>query len=220
MLATYAGIKRGHMQLSFTTHGGFREGAGRKRKRARGVAHEIREKVSHRVPLHINFKYKCSVRNKDALRILKRSLVNARKHGMRILHVSFMTNHIHLIVEADSNETLTRSMRSLTITFAKLIKRGRIQIERYHLHILKTFREVKHAVHYVLFNQQKHDSGTYSVINEYTSVLSLNEGLVLARKFASKTKMTLKIDRGETWVLDRGMSYIYNRGWKELLGDT
>lgn len=220
MLDTYAGIKVGHMQLGFHYHGGFRKGAGRKRVRSPGVAHEQRQKVSARVPLHINFKYKVPVRNKLALRILKRSIQNARKQGLNILHSSLMTNHVHLIVEADSNEILTRGMRSLTITMSKLLQKGRIQIERYHLHVLKTFREVKHAVQYVLFNQQKHDSGTYSVIDEYSSLLSLKQGLSLARKFAYKSRMTLKIQKGDVWELDSGKSYIYNRGWKELLGDT
>lgn len=76
------------MQLSLkvNSHGGRRAGAGRKRISSRGVAHETREKVSGRVPLHINFKYKLPVRNKESLKILKYAIRNARRHGLRVLH--------------------------------------------------------------------------------------------------------------------------------------
>lgn len=67
------------------------------------------------------------------------------------------TNHIHLIIEADHNDTLTKGMRSLTVTFAKGLKKGKVQLERYHLHVLRSLKETKNAIQYVLFNQQKHD---------------------------------------------------------------
>jgi hypothetical protein len=205
------------MQRHFRFHGGFREGAGRKRIRSRGVAHDVREKISHRTPLHVNFKYKVSVRNKETLKILKHAINNARKQGLRVLHYSFQHNHIHLIVEADNNEILTRGMRSLTITFAKRLKKGRIQLERYHLHVLKTFREVKNAVHYVLFNEQKHDSGICSTVSEYSSLLSLRNCMELIRKFAVKKKISLKIDKGEFWKSDEARSYLFRKMMEEML---
>lgn len=205
------------MQLSFKTHGGFREGAGRNRKRSRGVAHETREKVSGRAPLHINFKYKLQIRNKDTLRILKRAISNSRRHGLRVIHFSFQSNHIHLIIEATSNEILTRGMRSLTNTMAKRIGKGRIQVERYHLHILKTFREARNAIHYVLFNQQKHDSGACSTVNEYSSLLSLKEGIELIRRFVKKNRISIRIEKGESWKGDEGRSYVYKKAWETLM---
>ncbi len=172
------------MKLSGGNWGGLRFKAGRKRVHSKGVAHERREKVNARTPLHVNFKYRLNVRNKETLKLLKRSIQNARKHGLRVLQYSFQKNHIHLILEADSNVILTKGMRSLTITFAKGLQEGRVQLERYHLHVLRTVRETKHALQYVLFNQQKHESGTYSVVDEYSSVLSCRNGLEMVRKFA------------------------------------
>ncbi len=168
------------------------------------MAHRMREVVK-RHPLHVNFKYRLNVRNKETLKLLKRSIQNARGHGLRILHYSFQSNHIHLIIEADSNRILTKGMRSLTITFAKGLQKGRVQMERYHLHVLKTLREAKNAVHYVLFNQQKHERGTYSVINEYSSVLSLKNGLELIRNFAKEKKITITIQNGGPWIPDQSM---------------
>ncbi|MES2527306.1 MAG: transposase [Bdellovibrionota bacterium] len=184
--------------------GGLRENAGRRRRKSKGVAHRMREVVK-RHPLHVNFKYRLNVRNKETLKLLKRSIQNARGHGLRILHYSFQSNHIHLIIEADSNRILTKGMRSLTITFAKGLQKGRVQMERYHLHVLKTLREAKNAVHYVLFNQQKHERGTYSVINEYSSVLSLKNGLELIRNFAKEKKITITIQNGGPWIPDQSM---------------
>ena len=191
--------------------GGLREKAGRKRIHSKGVAHRNREKVSDRTPLHINFKYRTSVRNKVTLKLLKRAIQNARRHGLLVQQFSFETNHIHLIVGATDNKTLTRAMRSLTITFAKGLKLGRIQIERYHLHVLKTVREVKHAVHYVLFNHQRHEKGIYSAVDQYSSILSLEYGLTLIQKFAKEKKMTIEVHKGELWNGDQSHSWIYQR---------
>jgi hypothetical protein len=62
---------------------------------------------------------------------------------------------MHFIIEADNNRILEAGMRSLTVTLAKGIKKGKVQLERYHLHVLKTIRETKNAIHYVLFNEQR-----------------------------------------------------------------
>lgn len=199
------------MKLNGGRWGGRREKAGRKRIRSRGVAHARREKVSARTPLHVNFRYRTRVRNKETLKLLRKSISNARKHGLRILHYSFQSNHIHLIVEADGNRILTKGMRSLTISLAKGLKMGRIQIERYHLHVLKTLAETRHAIHYVLFNQQNHERGTYSVIDNYSTLLCLPQALKLIRKFASQKRMTLKVDRLGGWSMDRPESFLFKR---------
>ncbi len=193
--------------MKLNSHGGKRKNCGRTRLRSKGVAHRVREKVSSRTPMHINFRYSERVRNKDSLRLLKKAISNARRHGLRILHFSFQSNHIHLIVEASSNEILSRSMRSLTITFAMGLNRGRIQVERYHLHVLKSLRETRNAIYYVLFNQQKHERGTSSTIDEYSSVLSVAYGIDLVRLFAKRSKMTLKIGHSK-WYSDRPMSWL------------
>jgi len=138
------------------THGGRRPGSGRKRLHSEGVAHRRREKVTHRTPVHINFKVKTQVRNKRCLKILKRAILNARRQGLRIIHFALESNHVHLIIEAIDNAVLTRGMRSLTVTFSKNVNKGRIQLERYHLHVLRSRREARNAVNYVVLNHEKH----------------------------------------------------------------
>jgi REP element-mobilizing transposase RayT len=179
--------KQLNLNLYQGTKGGRRPGAGRKRLHSAGVAHRQREKVKLSTPLHINFKYKLQVRNKAGIRLLKRAITNAQSHGLGISHFSLQSNHVHLIVEAKSNAVLTRGMRSLCITFAKGLGRGRVQLERYHLHVLRTLRETRNAVHYVLFNQQKHSGLKRAHMDEYSSLGVVKDLRLLARA----AKMTL-----------------------------
>jgi REP element-mobilizing transposase RayT len=195
------------LNLNKGKRGGRRSGAGRKRIKSKGVAHRERETVNKRTPLHVNFKYVKNVRNKETLKTLRLAIQNARRHGLRVLHYSFQPNHVHLIIEANDNSILTRGMRSLTNTFAKKLNHGRIQVERYHLHVLRTPRESRNAIHYVLFNQQKHEKGTRSTVDDYSSVLCLKEGIDLVRKFAVAKKMVLRIGKVH-WEPDPALSYL------------
>lgn len=198
-------MKQTRMNLFKGSHGGRRPNAGRRRIHSPGVAHRTREKISHRTPMHVNFRYKTAIKNKDSLRLLKRAIVNARKMGLRVLHSSLQSNHVHVIVESESNAILSKGMRSLTITMARGLKKGRIQVGRYHLHVLRSIRETRNAIHYVLFNKQKHERGTCSTVDAYSSILGLRDGLKLIREFA-KNRMTITIGRSDPWPLDRPKS--------------
>jgi hypothetical protein len=177
--------------------GGRRPGSGRKRAHSMGVAHRAREKVSHRHALHLNIKVKVFIRNKQCLKILKRAIKNARSHGLKVLHFSLQTNHLHLLVEAVSNEILTRGMRSLSITFSKGIAKERIQLGRYHLHVLRTLRETRNAAHYVLFNEQKHSGLKRAQMNPYSS-----RGVVRdLRTLAQEAKMTIIVRKLQDMTL-------------------
>jgi len=166
-------------------------GAGRKRLHSKGVAHRKREKVTRHTPTHINMKYQGHIKNKDFLRILKRAILNSRKKGLRILHYSVQSNHLHFIIEADNNHYLERGMRSLTVTIVKGAKK--VQLQRYHLHVLRSARETKNAVNYVCHNEQKHTGRR--VINSYSSVCLL-----------LKTKFDYCVT-----VLDPGKSFLMNQ---------
>ncbi len=185
------------------THGGRRPGAGRPRRHSAGVAHAKREVVSARTPVHINFKLFAGLRNKESLRCLRRALTRARSHGLRVLHYSVQSNHVHLIAEAKDNSVLTRSMRALTISYSKGLGRGRLQIERYHLRVLRSVREARNAILYVLFNQQRHSKQRRIRADEYTT-LSLLSGLA---GLAKELKLTIHRGRPATPLPDRPQSF-------------
>lgn len=200
-------MKQLNLNLDKGKLGGRRKGAGRRRIHSKGVSHRAREKVSHRAPLHINFKYKSQIRNKDSLRLLKRAILNARKHGLRISYFSLQSNHVHLIAEAPNNQILTKGMRSLTVTMAMGLKKGRIQLERYHLHVLKSLRETKNAIEYVCFNKQKHERKKFSFLDDYSSLPSQE----MIRNFARKHSISLRLCVSQKWQGDPPLSFILAR---------
>lgn len=199
------------MQRAFNLYkgkwGGRRPGAGRKRIHSKGVAHRSRELVNHRFPLHINFKVSAFIRNKVCLRILKRAILNARQKGLRIRHYSLQSNHIHLIVEADDNSILESGMRSLTVTFAKGLRLGKVQKERYHLHVLKSLREVRNAVHYVWFNEEKHRKLKKAFVSPYSSLQFVRD----LKSLAKTMKMTIVAAKPQNNFLDPADSWLLKR---------
>ena len=68
---------------------------------------------------------------------------------------------MHLVVEAASARHLANGMKALAARFARGVNRvlarsGAVLADRYHLRILRTPREVRSAIAYVLLNVRKH----------------------------------------------------------------
>ena len=95
-------------------------------------------------------------------KVVEDALREARERfGVRIIHYSIQGNHLHLIVEAEGRRSLSRAMQGFAIRVAKRLnklaaRRGGVFADRYHAHPLKTPREAKHAVRYVLANHRHH----------------------------------------------------------------
>jgi hypothetical protein len=62
-------------------------------------------------------------------------------------------------------------MRSLTVTLVKGINKGKVQLQRFHLHMLRSKRETKNAIHYVCHNEKKHTIRTH--LDSFSSVCLL-----------------------------------------------
>ena len=83
------------------------------------------------------------------------------RFGARLVEFSVQGNHLHLIVEADSNAALSRALQGLCIRIAKalnaLMKRGgAVFADHYHSRLLKTPTELVNAIRYVLGNAAHH----------------------------------------------------------------
>ena len=83
------------------------------------------------------------------------------RHGFRLTHYAVLNDHLHFLVEARDRQTLTRGLQGLAIRIAKALNRlwrrqGGVFADRYHDRILKTPREVRNALVYVLANGRKH----------------------------------------------------------------
>lgn len=92
---------------------------------------------------------------------MSRAIGAAVGAGFRVLHFSVQSNHVHLVVEAHDTRALSRGMLGLNVRLARAINRvlavcGSVWSERYHGHALKTPREVRNALVYVLMNAKKH----------------------------------------------------------------
>ncbi len=79
----------------------------------------------------------------------------------RVVHYSVQRTHVHLIVEAAGKPALGRGMKSVAARLARAANRvfsrsGPALLGRYHVKGLKTPREVRNALAYVLLNARKH----------------------------------------------------------------
>lgn len=155
-------------ELPFRLRGGKRRGAGRPRRGERSSErHQRREPLRATEPVHVTVRV---VRDVGRLRTRKlyraiqwATLAAARRARIRIIHLSIQHNHLHLLVEARDERALARGMQGFQISAAKHInaaliatdgtrRRGRVFADRYHAHILRTPREVRHALVYVMNN--------------------------------------------------------------------
>lgn len=185
------------VELGLRYWGGKRKGAGRP-NRSGLRAHVRRPRLDGRAPLHVTLKVNSHIPNlkrQGFFALFREAVLAARERGLRINQYSIQSNHLHLIIETDSNQALERGMKCLSIRLALGVKKRlvlhsarRAQLDmrsrphspvvqrkaalfrdRYHLHVLRTPTEVKRALGYVTMNEHKH-SGVISPIEIYSSV--------------------------------------------------
>ena len=146
------------------------KGGGRKPSGDRaGVPHTPRPELSSKNPVHVTLTTVPEVgflRKRKLLRTVQRAADcsaawSRARERFRICHVSVQGNHIHLLVEADNKQALSRGMQGFTISCAKRINKllnrsGRVFADRYHSRILTSPREVHRALSYVLNNWRHH----------------------------------------------------------------
>jgi hypothetical protein len=133
------------------------------------VPHGARPKHSRHHPVHVTLRVRDGVpnlRGKRAFKVIKKALGLANTCGKHhehfyVTHYSVQSNHLHLVVEATNSEHLSRGMQGLAIRLARrlnraLERRGPLFAERYHARALRTPREVRRALAYVLLNERRH----------------------------------------------------------------
>ncbi len=96
---------------------------------------------------------------RESIRVASRS--PAVGSGFRVVQFSVQNDHVHLIVEAHDADHLGRGVQGLAIRLARAINRvlgasGKVWGDRYHARDLRTAREVRNALVYVLMNAKKH----------------------------------------------------------------
>lgn len=150
-------------------HGGNRKHDwGRKQKRRgrrRAESHAKRPMVEERFPVHVTMRVRDGLENlrrPGVFAVVRRALRGGKeKEGFRLNQFSVQSNHLHLVIEADDAGKLARGMCGLATRLAKALnrcwrRRGKVFAERYHAVILRSARQVRHALRYVLNNFLRH----------------------------------------------------------------
>jgi REP-associated tyrosine transposase len=150
------------------TWGGARDGAGRKPKNGRpNVPHMRRIPHVARCPAHVTLRagaHVPSLRSERFLGAIQQALRAGTTARFRVLEFSIQKDHLHLLVEATGPTGFERGVRGLAIRIARLVnrllgRRGSVWADRYHSRVLRTPREVRNALVYVLNNFRKHVRG-------------------------------------------------------------
>jgi REP element-mobilizing transposase RayT len=150
-------------QLEFPKHGGRRDGAGR--KPGNKVTHHARPAFTRPTPVHVTLRIENdipSLRSSRRFAAIRRSFKAARGlHGLRLVHFTVLSNHLHLIVEADGSAALATGMQGLNVRLAKalngvLARKGKVFADHYHGRLLLSPTEVRNALDYVQNNAQHH----------------------------------------------------------------
>ncbi len=159
-------VRPKQLELELPMWGGARKGAGRKRIAAkRRVRHRRRGRLDKAHPVHVTLRMRGdvpSLRTREAWSVIVRVLRSARmRHGLTVNLYSVLGNHLHLIVEHDGGDSLSRGMRALCTMLAARLnvlfqRTGPLLVDRYHARALTTPLEVRRAIAYVLLNYRKH----------------------------------------------------------------
>ena len=155
------------------TWGGRRKGAGRKPGPRPIVLHRARAEHKSRFPLHVTLRARADVGSLRGARLyptIEAAIAAGSRSVFRIVHFSVQGDHMHLIVEARDKTALSMGVRGLMIRVARALNRaagrsGPVWADRYHARDLRSPREVRNALCYVLLNARKHAQATCVAIS-------------------------------------------------------
>jgi REP element-mobilizing transposase RayT len=212
-------LLQGELDFREKTHGGRRDGAGRKKKPGNhDPAHRTRPKLRKDRPVHVVMRVGRDVprlRKGRAYQAIRRSLVRCLGNdAFRVCHISIQGNHLHFIVEAKDERALSAGMQRLNILTARALNRelgrkGSVFAFRYHATQITSPKQARHCLAYVLNNWRRHSEDESSqraqlaALDPYASGLSFDGWD--APPFAIPDDFTpLPVAAPSTWLLRVG----------------
>jgi REP element-mobilizing transposase RayT len=161
------------------TWGGRRAGAGRKPGPRPKVAHLARPVHRAYVPVLVTLRRAKGLPSLRTGRLhdeVKAAVRQTRREDFRVVHYSVQADHVHLIVEAEDGAALTRGMRSVAVRVAMRVNRrvlhrprGHLWCDRYHRRDLRSPRQVRNTLVYVMSNHLKHGETDVGLLDPYSS---------------------------------------------------
>jgi REP element-mobilizing transposase RayT len=208
--------------------GGKRRGAGRKPNGARArERHEARPDFKPYHALHVVMRVEAAVgslRRRRMYKALREATVTAAlRERFRIIHISLQRTHVHMIVEADDKAALARGMPGFQVSAARNIntalgdrvrrRRGRVFADRYHVKVITTPTQARHAIRYVLSNWRHHHEDQQGLastwlVDPFSSGILFPDWTELQDKPCMwplrETYDPLVVFRARTWILAEG----------------
>src|SRR5438045_2210350 len=123
-----------------------------------GVPHRARQEHKAQHPVHVTLRAGRrlpSLREQVIFFEMRSALRRTARSWFRVVHFSVQANHVHLLVESDDKLSLSRGVMGVAIRMARAVNRvlerhGNVWSERYHSRALKTPRETRNGIVYVL----------------------------------------------------------------------
>jgi hypothetical protein len=135
------------------------------KERNQRIWHRSRPTLPAGKPLHVTLKSDhksiATFRKKIVYKEIRAAMKRARLLGVRIVAYTVQRDHLHLLLEANNSLELGNAMRAMSISLSKRLsflngKKLKVFKQRYHLHILNSLREIRHAIKYIFSNGKKH----------------------------------------------------------------
>ena len=210
-----------NLDLVPRTWGGKREGAGRKKSKvSHDPPHRSRPQHVARFPLHVVLRALPEVgrlRTGKVRAAVSGALakVAERADEFRVVHFSIQHNHLHFLVEASGNDALESGMRALAISLARRINRalersGRVFEFRYHTTALRSPRQTRNAIAYVLNNWRRHREDErglaerYAKVDPYSNAITFDGWHDWRPSEWPAGYVAVPVSAARTWLLDRG----------------
>ena len=194
------------LELPIPQRGGRREGAGRKPQGPRAlVSHAERPRFAKPTPAHVTLRMRDQVwnlRSRRSFQHLKSCFEKSRgRFGARLIEFSVQGNHLHLIIEADDNASLSRALQGLCIRIAKSLnammrRAGAVFADHYHSRLLQTPTELVNAIRYLLGNAAHH----------------------FAERGADPFSSVALPAESREGLLARGVGWLVRMGWRRAAG--
>jgi putative transposase len=175
-------VRKRHVQQGLFNHGGKRKGGGRKPQHGRsGTSHAKRDGIDGADVLHVVLRAVADVgnlRRREVYKAVRAATVTAsRRDKFRIVQLSIQHNHVHMLVEAESAEDLSIGMQGFLISAARRIntalrvgarrRRGSVFADRYHVVVIRSPRQARNVLAYVLGNWRKHGEDRHGVARRW-----------------------------------------------------
>jgi REP element-mobilizing transposase RayT len=230
---------------------------GRPKKAGACVPHLSRPAFDKPRAMHITLRVLEAIgrlRTRDAFMAIREAAITVLKHeAFRIVHLSIEGTHLHLLVEADSRAAVSTGMQAFEISAAKHLnsacsraggwwqrkraarlghalpkrRKGRVFSDRYHETFIKTPRQARHALAYVLNNWRRHREDRVGVarawlIDPFATGWAFDGWKERAdTPFAFKVRETYKpipVWLPKTWLLRTGWKMYGLIGLREVPG--